>query len=46
MTKFRGCWDVRRNRRTHYIRSIDGLGWKTVSERVVGAMGEFSRVVL
>lgn len=46
MTKFRGCWDVSRNRRTHYIRSIDGQGWATVSERGVGAMGELGGVVL
>lgn len=46
MTKFRGCWDVRRNRRTHYIRSIGGESWATVSERLVGAVGEFGCVVL
>lgn len=46
MTKFRGCWDVRRNCRTHQIRSIDGWGLTTISECVVGAMGELSGVIL
>ena len=46
MTKYRGCWDVSRNRRTHYIRSIDGQGWATISEGLVCAVGELSGVVL
>ena len=46
MTEFRGCWDVRRICRTHYIRSIDGESGATVPERIVGAVGEFGCVVL
>jgi len=46
MTKLRGCWDVRRNRRTHYIRSIDGEGWTTIPEGGIGAVGELGRIVL
>ena len=46
MTKLRGCWDVRWNRRAHDIRSIDGQGWATISEGLVGAVGELGGVVL
>ena len=46
MTKYRGRWDVSRNRRTHYIRSIDGQGGATISEGLVCAEGELSGVVL
>ena len=46
MTEFCGCWDVGRNRRTHYIRSIEGLGRSTVPERVECAIGELGRVVI
>jgi len=46
MTKYRGCWDVSRNRRTHYIRSIDGEGGAAISEGLVCAVGEFGGVVL
>lgn len=46
MTEFRGCWDVGRDRRTHSIRSIDGLSRATVPERAASAVGEFCGVVL
>ena len=45
MTEFRGCWDVSKNRRTHYIRSIDRLGRATVPECGVGAVSELCGIV-
>ena len=45
MTEFRGCWDVSKNRRTHYIRSIDGLGRATVPECGVSAVSELCRII-
>lgn len=46
MTELRGCWDVSKNRRTHYIRSINRLGRATVPECTVGAVCELCGVVL
>lgn len=46
MTKFRGSWNVRRYRRSHYIRSIGREGWATIPERLVGTVGELGCIVL
>lgn len=46
MTELRGCWDVSKNRRTHYIRSIEGQGGAAVPESVAGTVSQLGRVVL